>query len=206
MPPFLSATLGRFRRIATLDESVFDDLRLDATATVPALLTTVLGLLSLGLGGWIWWRMAGLGEAGTVFLKSVLLGGVFGFGAWLLWLLIIYTVLQRASGVTIRVEQLLRTAGFASVVLVLALGMAIPPIAFGVGIVALLAWAVTTQLAVERTVGRGGGDVVAANLAGFAVWVLIMSLIATGTNQVGPGPFLAESVWDAVTGVGVVLR
>lgn len=206
MPPFLSATLGRFRRIATLDESVFDDLRLDATATVPALLTTVLGLLSLGLGGWIWWRMAGLGEAGTVFLKSVLLGGVFGFGAWLLWLLIIYTVLQRASGVTIRVEQLLRTAGFASVVLVLALGMAIPPIAFGVGIVALLAWAVTTQLAVERTVGRGGGDVMAANLAGFAVWVLIMSLIATGTNQVGPGPFLAESVWDAVTSAGVVLR
>ena len=206
MPPFLSATLGRFRRIATLDESVFDDLRIDATATVPALLTTVLGLLSLGLGGWIWWRMAGLGEAGTVFLKSVLLGGVFGFGAWLLWLLIIYTVLQRASGVTIRVEQLLRTAGFASVVLVLALGMAIPPIAFGAGIVALLAWAVTTQLAVERTVGRGGGDVVAANLAGFAVWVLIMSLIATGTNQVGPGPFLAESVWDAVTGGGVVLR
>jgi len=166
----------------------------------------VLGLLSLGLGGWIWWRMAGLGEAGAVFLKSVLLGSVFGFGAWLLWLLIIYAVLQRASGVTIRVEQLLRTAGFASVVLVLALGMAIPPIAFGVGVVALLAWAVTTQLAVERTIGRGGGDVVAANLAGFAVWVLIMSLIATGTNQVGPGPFLAESVWDAVTSAGVVLR
>jgi len=31
--------LGRFRRIATLDEGVFDDLRIDPTATVPALLT-----------------------------------------------------------------------------------------------------------------------------------------------------------------------
>jgi hypothetical protein len=33
-----------------------------------------------------------------------------------------------------------------------------------------------------------------------------MSLLATGTNQIGPGPFLAESIWDAVTGTGVIFQ
>ncbi|MQC18468.1 MAG: hypothetical protein DWG80_05265 [Chloroflexi bacterium] len=206
MPPFVTVTLGRFRRILMLDDAVFDDLRIDASATVPAIVTTVLGLFMLGLGGWLWWRISGLGESGTVFLKTVLLGTVFAFAAWLVWILVIYAALRRISGVTVRVEQLLRTAGFASVVLVLALGMAVRPIAFGVGVFALLAWAVTTQFAVERTVGRGGSDVVAANLAGFAAWLAIMSLLATGTNQLGPGPFLAESVWDAVTNANVVFR
>ncbi len=27
-----------------------------------------------------------------------------------------------------------------------------------------------------------------------------MSLVTSGAHQVGPGPFLAESIWEAVTG------
>ncbi|MQC16805.1 MAG: hypothetical protein DWG82_01060 [Chloroflexi bacterium] len=206
MPSFVTATIGRIRRIVMLDDSVFEELRIDSSATVPAIVTTFLGLFMLGLGGWLWWRIAGLGEPGTVFLKSAVLGTVFGFAAWLVWLLIIYAVLRRISNVTVRIEQLLRTAGFASVVLALGLGMVVTPVAFGIGLFTLLAWAVTTQLAVERTIGRGGADVVAANLAGFAAWLMIMSLLATGTNQIGPGPFLGESVWDAVTGANVAFR
>jgi len=206
MPPFLSTTAGRLRRIITLDEHAFDELRFDGSATVPAVAVAYASLFILGLGGWLWWRLSGLGEPGTVFVKTVLLGSLFGFAAWLVWLLVIYTVLRRISGITIQVEQLLRTAGFASVVLVTALGMVLTPIAFGVGLFALAAWAGATQMAVERTVGRGGRDVLAANLAGFAAWLAIMSLLATGTNQIGPGPFLAESVWDAVVGSNVVFR
>jgi hypothetical protein len=205
MPPFLSATAGRLRRILTLDEGAFDELRFDGSATIPAVLVAYVSLFALGLGGWLWWRVSGLGEPGTVFVKTVLLGSLFGFAGWLVWLLVVYTVLRRLSGVTIQVEQLLRTAGFASIVLVLALGMVVRPVAFGLGLFALAAWAGATQMAVERTVGRGGRDVLAANLAGFAAWLAIMSLLATGTNQIGLGPFLAESVWDAVTGANVAL-
>ena len=43
-----------------------------------------------------------------------------------------------------------------------------------------------------------------ANLAGFGAWAVIMSLLATATNQTAPGPFLAESIWEAVTGGRVV--
>ena len=87
--------------------------------------------------------------------------------------------------------------------LVIGLLMVITPIAFGIGVLALVAWAGATQVALERTVGRGGSDVLVANLAGFGAWLIVMSLLATGTNQIAPGPFLAESIWDAVTSVSV---
>ena len=199
MPPALQRPLLYLRRLARLDLDVFDDIRGDASATAPALLIAAAGLALLGLGGWLWWVVAGLSDVTSVFVKTVILGGAFGFGAWLVWLLVIYAVLRRVSGLAIPVEQLLRTAGFASSTLVIALGMAIPAVSFGVGLLALAAWVATTHVAVERTVGRGGGDVLAANLAGFGAWAIIMSLLATGTNQIGPGPFLAESIWDAVT-------
>jgi hypothetical protein len=204
MPSTLSTTLGRLRRLAMLDLDVFDDLRFDPAATIPSLIVAVVSMVTLGLGGWFWWIASGLGDTGSVFVKTVILGTAFGLGAWLLWLLVIYAVLRRTSNITMQVEQLIRGAGFAAAPLVIALGMAIPSISFGVGILALVAWAATTQVAVQRAVGRSGGDVLAANLAGFGAWVILMSLLATGTNQIGPGPFLAESIWDAVTGAGVI--
>lgn len=208
MPPMLpnaiAATFGRLRRLARLDLHVLDELRFDQSATVPALAVAAVSLLMLGLGGWLWWITSGLLDQGAVFLKTVLLGTAFGMAGWLVWLLVIYTVLRRISNVTVQVEQLIRTAGFAATPLVLGLLMVIPSISFGVGLLALAAWVVTTHVAVERTVGRGGGDVLAANLAGFGAWVIMMSLVSTGTNQLGPGPFLAESIWDAVTGTSIL--
>jgi len=186
-----------------LDDTVYDELRFDAAATVPAIVVTAVGLFALGLGGWLWWLLSDLGETGTVFIKTVVLGTVFGLIAWLVWLLVVYSVLRRLSGLTVQIEQLIRAAGFASGVLVIALGMVITPISFGVGVLALVAWAGTTQIAIERTIGRGGSDVLAANLAGFAAWLVMMSLLSTGTNQIGPGPFLAEAVWDAISSVSV---
>lgn len=204
MPPLLAATTGHLRRLARLDLSVFEDLRFDASATVPAILVAVSSIALLALGGWLWWLTTpGLGDDGSVFVKTVLLGTLFGAGAWLAWLLVIYAVLRQISRVTVPIEQLLRTAGFAASPLALGLAMVVPSISFGVGLVALAAWVATTHVAVERTVGRGGGDVLVANLAGFAVWAIIMSLLATGSNQIGPGPFLAESIWDALAGRNV---
>lgn len=203
MPPTLTATVTRLRRLAMLDDSVYDELRFDSNATLPAVAVTAVGLLALGLGGWLWWLLSDLGETGTVFIKTVLLGTVFSFVGWLVWLLVVYTALRRVAGLTVQVEQLIRTAGFASGVLVIGLLMVITPIAFGIGVLALVAWAGATQIAIERTIGRGGSDVLVANLAGFAAWLVVMSLLATGTNQIAPGPFLAESIWDAVTSVSV---
>lgn len=205
MPPLLTDTLSRLRRLAMLDDRVYDELRYESSATLPAVGVTVLGLLALGLGGWLWWFVSDLGDTGSVFLKTVLLGTVFGFVGWLVWLLIVYLALRQLAGITVQVEQLIRTAGFASGVLVIGLAMVITPIGFGIGVLALVAWAGATHIAIERTVGRGGSVVMAANLLGFAAWLVVMSLLSTGTNQIGPGPFLAEAVWDAINGISVTL-
>jgi hypothetical protein len=205
MPPLILTTLGRLRRLAMLDDSVYDEVRFDSAATVPAVAVTAIALFVLGLGGWLWWLLSDLGGAGTAFLKTVILGTVFGFIGWLVWLLVVYSVLRRLAGLTVQVEQLIRAAGFASGVLVVALAMVITPIAFGVGLFALVAWAGATQIAIERTVGRGGSDVLAANLAGFGAWLVVMSLLSTSANPIGPGPFVAEAVWDAITGGGFTI-
>src|SRR5690606_6378888 len=119
---------------------------------------------------------------------------------WLLWLLVVYAVLQRLARITVPVDQLLRAAGFAALPLALGVLMVVPSVSFGVGLVALAGWVALTQVAIERTVGVSSGAVIVANLAGFAAWAIVMSLLATGSNQVAPGPFLAESIWDAITG------
>jgi hypothetical protein len=76
--------------------------------------------------------------------------------------------------------------------------MAVPLVSFGVGLLALAAWVTLTQAAMERATGAPSGPVLAANLAGFAIWVGVMSILSTAQQQLAPGPFLAESLWDAI--------
>lgn len=192
-------TLRRLRLLFALDLRVLDEVRLDPTATLPAVLVAITSIALLGVGGWFWWVASGLQDRWAVLLKSVVLGTGFATAAWLVWLIVAYVVLNRLAKIAIDVGALLRAAGFACAPLALALLMAIRPIAFGIGLTALAAWVATTQIALQRTSGRSGSEVLVANIAGFGVWAIVMSLLATGTNQTAPGPFLAESIWEAVT-------
>ena len=193
-------TLQRLRRLLALDVGVFEEARRDTTATVPSLVVAAISMTALGLGGWLAWVTSGLLQRYDTFVRSVLLGTVFSLALWLAWLLIVYAVLLRVSGVRVRVDELVRAAGLATAPLVVALAMVLPGVGFGAGLLALGAWVATTQIAIERVSGVSGGPAALANLAGFAVWALVMSLLTTATNRLGPGPFLAESLWELVTG------
>ena len=195
----MPTTFQRLRRLFALDLRVLDEVRVDPTATLPAILVAVVSIAMLGLGGWLWWVMSGLGDKWAVLFKSVVLGTAFATAAWIVWLIVATLVLNRLAKVALDVGALLRAAGFACAPLVLSLLMAARPIAFGIGMTAIAAWVVTTHLAIQRAAGRTGSEVLVANLAGFGAWAVIMSLLATATNQTAPGPFLAESIWEAVT-------
>jgi hypothetical protein len=199
----MSLILMRLRRIALLDLDVLDDVRLDPRATVPALAVAVVSIALLGLGGWLWWLESGLGDRTVVLIKSVGIGTAFSVAAWLVWLLVATVVLQMVGHVAVDVGQLVRAAGFACAPLALALLMAVRPIAFGAGLVALAGWVAATQIAVQRVSGRAGREALLANVAGFGAWALVMSLLTTGQSPFGPGPFLAEAIWEAVTGRAV---
>lgn len=192
-------TLRRLGRLATLDLRVLDEVRLDPAATLPALVIAILSIAMLGLGGWLWWIASGLGDASPLLLKSVVLGTGFATAAWIVWLIVAYAVLNRLAHVPIDVGAVLRAAGFACVPLCIALLMAIRPIAFGIGMTAVAAWVAATQIALQRASGRPGGEAWLANVTGFGAWAVVMSLLATASNQTAPGPFLAESIWEAVT-------
>jgi len=179
---------------------VITEVRDDHGATIPAVVVAACSVLLLGVGGWLWWVTSGLGDTGAVFLKSALLGSGLAFALWLVWLLVAYSVLQRVASVTVPAERLLRCAGFAAIPAALGLLMVIPAISFGVGLFAVGAWVLLTQVGIERAVGMGGASVILANGAGFAAWALGMSLLSTGSNQLGVGPFLAESIWEALAG------
>jgi len=192
-------TVHRIRRLGVLDLSVLDEVGTDLRATLPSLAVAGASMLMLGLGGWLWWLTSGLGDKQTVLIKSMLMGSVFSLALWLGWLVVAYVVLQRITHEVISVERLVRAAGMAAAPLALGVFMVIPGISFGVGILAIGAWALTTNEAIERATGIRGRPVVLANAAGFALWAIAMSLLATSTNQIAPGPFLAESIWEAVT-------
>ena len=95
---------------------------------------------------------------------------------------------------TAPVDQLLRGAGFAAAPLAVGLLMVVPGVSFGVGILALGGWLLLTQVVVERCAARAGGVATLANLAGFAVWLAGMSLLALGDEPLVPGVFLVEAL------------
>ncbi len=191
-------TVGRLRRLLRLDLSALEDAANDEASTSECLAVVVISMALLGLGGWLWWAVAGLPDRAGVFVSSVIFGAVFGVALWLAWLLIAYVLLQRLSGRPPRIEAMVRACGLAAAPLALGLLMVLPILSFGIGLLALAAWVALTQAAIERSTGAPAGAAFAANLAGFLAWAVVMSVLSTAQQQLAPGPFLAESLWDAV--------
>lgn len=191
-------TIRRVQRLLRLDLGALDDAAADVHATVPSVLVAVLSMALLGLGGWLWWLRSGLGDARGVLLSSAVFGTVFSLALWLAWLLIAYTLLARTATRPPRIDALARTCGLATLPLALGLLMVIPVVSFAVGVFALVAWVALTQLAIERATAAPTSAALLANLAGFAVWAAVMSILSSAQQQLAPGPFLAESVWEAI--------
>jgi hypothetical protein len=175
----------------------------DPTATGGSVAVAAASTLLLALGGWLWWVVSGLDDvkgADSVFIKSVVFGTVASLALAGVWLLVVVALLQRLGGALVQIEPLLRAGGMAMLPLALGLFMVVPVISFSVGIIAVGGAVLMMQSAIERATGVRGGAAILANLAGFAVWAIVLSLLTTSNNQFAPGPFLAESLWDLVAG------
>lgn len=199
MSPSLIRTIQRLRRFASVDLDVLDEVRRDREALVPSLAVAAGAVLLFGLGGWLWWWRSDFPDAGQILWQSVLLGSLFALGLWLAWLLVVVTVLQRVARTVVPVEELVRTAGFAVAPLGLGFFMVVPGISFAVGLIAVAALVVAMQAAIEAVTTADRGSAVVANLAGFAVWAGVLSLLATGDDPLAPGIFLADALWDALS-------
>lgn len=173
-------------RIFRLDYSIFDDVRRDATATGPCIAIAAGASLLSGLGSWLWWSFKDFPDAGDVFLKSFILGSVFQLGLWFAWVYIAYTFLTQLYRANADVQEMVRTMGLAFVPVGISVLMFISVIAIPVGVFAMAAALLLSNVAIQAATRAPSSQVMVANLAGFAVFALVMGILGS-TGNLGEG-------------------
>lgn len=188
----------RIRRLLTLDTTVFDEVRTDAASTIPAVVVLVVSTFLAGIGGWFWWSLAGLGDSGSVFVQSVIVGTIISVAIWFVWVATTYVVLTQLFRARADIQELIRVMGFASAPFGLMVLMFVPGIDFGVALVALALLFGTTVIAVQSATDAPAGRVLVATAAGFAVWAIVLGLVTTSGKTWAPGIFVFDRPIDFV--------
>ncbi len=195
----MQGMMNRLMRLARLDTTVFDEVRLDPGATVPAVVVAVVATFLAGVGGWLWWTMTqGYGDGGKVLFQSLILGSVFSIALWVAWLLIVYVLLTQVFRAQADVQQLVRVMGLAAAPLALSVLMFIPALDFGIGLASIALLFGLTTIAVQSATNASPGVVLVCNLAGFAVWAIVLGLLVTSSNFFAPGFFLMDAANEAL--------
>lgn len=195
------ALTNRLLRLARLDTSVFDEVKADPAATLPALFVAVAATLLAGVGGWLWWIFQDFADSGEVFVKSVILGGIFSVALWIVWLLVAYVILTQVFREQADWQQMLRTMGLAAAPLALSLLILITPIGLGIGLASVALFFGLTTIAIQAVTPAAPARVLVANLAGFAVWAIVLTLLVTDDNGFAPGIFLYDAPSEAMSSI-----
>jgi hypothetical protein len=191
--------VDRLQRLVRLDTSIFDEVRQDPAATVPAALVLVVSTVLAGLGGWFWWMMQDFADSGQVFVQSVILGSVFSVALWIVWLLVAWVILTQLFRDDADWQEMLRTMGMATAPLALSVAIFIPGIDLGVGLASVALFFGLTTIAIQAVTPASAARVLAANLAGFAVWAIVLGLLVTSDNYLAPGVFLFDAPSEALS-------
>ncbi|MCH8949371.1 MAG: hypothetical protein IIB87_03210 [Chloroflexi bacterium] len=195
----------RLRRLLLLDTSVFDEVRQDPAATLPAVFVVITSTVLAGIGGWLWWLTQGFPDGGQVLFESVVLGSIFSVALWIVWLLVAYVILTQIFREDADWQQMLRTMGMAAAPLSLSVLMFIPGISFGVGLASVALFFGLTTIAIQSTTAAGPAHVLIANLAGFAIWAIVLGLLVTSESFLAPGIFLIDSTSEQLSDIASLL-
>ena len=185
--------IDRLVRLVRLDTSVFDEVRNDPRATVPAVFVVLVSTLLAGIGGWLWWIVEGFGDAGEVFVESVILGTLFSVALWIVWLLIAWVILTQLFQEEADWQQMLRTMGMATAPLGLSMAMFVPGVNFGVALASVALFFGLTTIAIQAVTPADPARVLVANLAGFSIWAIVLTLLVTSDSFLAPGIFLFDA-------------
>jgi hypothetical protein len=185
--------LGWLRRLASLDTTVFDDIRGNPTSTIPAVIVVSASVLLFGLGGWLWWMVEDLPDAGDTLVKSTIIGSLLAIAIWhIVWLGVVYILLTQFFRERVFLEQLLRVMGVSMAPLALGVFMWVPEISFAVGVAALVLAFGLSVIAIQRVTTADAARVLVSSFAGFLIWAAILTLLASSTNEYAPGVFLFD--------------
>ena len=195
-----NVVINRLVRLAKLDTTVFDEVRDDANELIPAIVITVVSALLAGLGALLFWSVVASGTPDRVFVNQVIFGSIFMAVMYGVAVLVVYVVMVQMFKVQVELHALARTMGYASFPLAACILMFIPILWPVFAIVPLALLLVTTIYAVQSATSAESNQVVIASLIGFAVFVLVLGVIATtsdsGKAPMGAGLFGIISDWN----------
>lgn len=176
----VNAVMQRLRRLLMLDTTVFDEVRGDTAATLPAVAVAVISTFLFGLGGWLWFIFQDYDSgSGDVFLRSVIVGSIVSLILWAVWVGVTYVMLTQMFRARADVNEIVRVMGFAAAPLALGVLMFIPGLDFGISVAAVGLLLGANLIAVQSATDAPAGKVLASVGAGFAVWALVLSLLAS---------------------------
>jgi hypothetical protein len=190
----VNSLIQKLRRLAMLDTTVFEEVKGDASATIPALVVAVLATVLAGLGGWFWWlftdHLTDYKGGGTIFFQTVVLGSILSVALWFVWVGLTYVMLQQVFRARADLQEMIRVMGFAAAPMALVVLVFVPVLGWGLGLGALALLFGTNVLAVQTVTDAPAGRVLVSNAAGFAVWVIILGLFVSDSHVYAPGFFI----------------
>ena len=183
--------LSQLRRLVRMDETVFSEVQADTSQTLSAGLVAFGAIVAAAIGGWLWLivEVEGL-RSGSIALREFFLGTIALAALWGVWLLVARLILVRVFSRSVEPGSFFREMAFATFPLAGQVLMFVPPIAFGVGMVTLMAWFATSVAAVEASAPDASRkEIVAANAVGFSILAIGLSIFANAA-AIAPGVFV----------------
>lgn len=183
--------LSQLRRLVRMDERVFSEVQADSSQTLSAGLVAFGAIVAAAIGGWLWLivEVEGL-SSGNIALREFFLGTIAMAALWGAWLIVARLLLVRVFGRSVEPGSFFRAMAFATLPLAGQVFMFVPPIAFGVGLVTLMAWFVMSVAAVEAVAPAASRkEIVVANAVGFSVLAIGLSILAEAA-AIAPGIFV----------------
>jgi hypothetical protein len=185
--------VSRIMRLVRLDTTVFDEVRMDPTATASSFVVAAAAAFAAGFGGWLWWIQEAEFDGGKVFVQSVVLGSLFAILLWIVWLFVAYVLLTQVFRERADLQQLIRTMGMAAAPLGLSLLLLIPGINFGIGLASIALFFGLSNIAIQSVTTAEPAKVLTANAAGFAVWAIVLTLLVDDRTYLAPGIFITTA-------------
>jgi hypothetical protein len=169
-------------RLARLDLTVFDDVKDEAAATAPALAVMVVASFAAGLGSWLWWAVQDFplvsDKNGEAFFKTFILGGILQAALWFVWVYIAAMLLSRVFGAGADLNRMMRTMGLAFAPMVITILMIVDILAVPFAVIAVGTTLLLSNSAMQAASDAEPQQVIVSNLAGFAVFAIVLGILA----------------------------
>ncbi len=194
--------VARIRRALLLDGKAFEEARDDATFTPWALAAAAVSVLLAGLGAFLWSQVI-VDEAEGFFLEAFILGTFFLIVLWIFGMLVTWALLTWLYGETLTWDGVMRVGCLGHLPFAVSLFVFVPGLAFAFGILAVAAMFFYTTYGLRAAYPKiGEFRIMVATLAGFALWVLLLTFLTSHERAFAPGVFVFEWSEDVLEAGG----